>query len=95
MVDPISGLAAPKWQLQVGIVQFAKTDKTDFSVDLWWDVYSYILHLMDFYGDESFNYNRFKTKNLIPTAFRNYQAKEHQNQQNYKASNAQNKSCLI
>ena len=83
MVDPVSGLAAPKWQHQVGIVLFAMIDKTDFTVDLWWDVYSYIYHLMDYYGDESFNYSRFKTKNLIPSAFRKYQAQEHQIQQNF------------
>ena len=84
MVDPESGLAAPKWQIQVGIVQFARCDAQDFSVDLFWDVYSYIFHLMDYYGCENFNYARFRSQSLIPNAFKKYQAQEHQIQRQYR-----------
>jgi hypothetical protein len=77
MVDPVSGYAAPKWQLSCGILAFAKSDKTNFSVDLFWDIYSYIYHLMDFYGDDDFNYKKFKKTHLIPAAFGQYQSEEH------------------
>ena len=76
MVDPVSGLAAPKWQLGCGVVAFAREDRNNFTVDLFWDVYSYIFHLMDFYGDYPFNYQNFKRDRLNENAFERYQIQE-------------------
>jgi len=89
MVEPVSGLAAPKWQMGCGIVAFAREDKSDFTVDLFWDVYSYIYHLMAFYGDYEFNYQEFKNEKLNQKAFHYYQKQEHQIQEDYKRQCAQ------
>jgi hypothetical protein len=81
MSDPKSGLANAAWQRQVGIVQFVRSDFTDFSVELFWDVYSYVYNLMDYYGEDNFNYKRFKEKKLISESFKKYQEQEHAIQQ--------------
>lgn len=83
LVEPKSGLADPEFQMQVGRMAFAKTDLSDFSSDLYWDVYSYCYHLMDFYGEDDFKFEQFKKRKLIPEAFRRYQAQEHSSQQQY------------
>jgi hypothetical protein len=89
MVEPVTGLAAPKWQTGCGIVAFAREDKSNFTVDLFWDLYSYIYHLMDFYGEDDFNYQRFKKERLNEKAFKYYQKQEHQIQENYQRQLAQ------
>ena len=86
LVEPKSGLADYEFQMQVGRMAFAKTDLSDFTTSLYWDVYSYAYHLMDFYGDEDFNYEQFKKRKLIPESFRRYQAQEHGIQEQYQQS---------
>jgi hypothetical protein len=76
MVEPVSGLAAPEWQIGCGVVAFA-LENSDFSVQLFWDVYSYIFHLMDYYGENNFNYARFRKNQLNAQAFHEYQEEEH------------------
>lgn len=78
MADPKTGLADADWQRQVGIVQFVRSDYTDFSVEFFWDVYSYIFNLMDYYGEDNFNYKRFKEKKLISESFKMFQKQEHE-----------------
>lgn len=83
MVEPVSGLAAPKWQMQVGRVEFARCDKTDLDVQTFWDLYSYIYHLMDYYGNSGFNYSSFKSRHLIPKSYHKYRDQEHEIQRRY------------
>ncbi|RNA30194.1 ectomycorrhiza-upregulated zf-MYND domain-containing [Brachionus plicatilis] len=77
MVDPVSGLAGTEWQMGCGVIAFAQMNKTDFPVQLFWDLYSYIYTLMDYYGDENFDYEKFKKNQLNYKSFREYQIEEH------------------
>ena len=77
MADPKTGLAAPKWQDGVGVVAFAKTDKTDLSIHLFWQLSSYIYELMDFYTEADFSYELYEKKHLNEDAFIDYMESEH------------------
>jgi hypothetical protein len=85
LVEPVSGLAAPEWQKECGVLAFALKD-TDFSSNLFWDIYSYIYHLMDYYGESDFNYERFKKSKLNAKSFHEYQDEEHGIQANFRAN---------
>ena len=85
LVEPVSGLAAPEWQKACGVVAFALKD-ADFSSNLFWDVYSYIYHLMDYYGEDDFNYERFRRNKLNAKSFHHYQEEEHRIQADFRAN---------
>ncbi|CAF0769184.1 unnamed protein product [Brachionus calyciflorus] len=87
MVDPITGLAGPEWQQGCGIIAFARKDRTDMTVQLFWDLYSYIFHLMDYYTDDGFNYNQFRQRKLNYESFRVYQEEEHRLQEEFRQLN--------
>lgn len=70
MVNPKTGLADTKWQQECGVLCFAMKDKSKLSAKMFWDLYSYIFNLMDHYGEDTFNYNRFSKKWLIPEKFK-------------------------
>ena len=78
LADPVTGLAPHEWQNGCGIIAFARKDKTDMPVQLFWDVYSYTYHLMDYYGEDDFDYKSFKKNNLNYETFREYQLREHE-----------------
>lgn len=77
MIDPKTGEAGEEWQLGCGVVAFAKTDRTDFNIDLFWDLYFYINYLMEFYSKSNFNYENFEKIYLNPAAFKTYQENQH------------------
>ena len=84
LVDPVSGLAAPEYQIcGCGVLAFA-LEKQDFSVNLFWDLYSYIFHLMDYYGESNFNYESYRLAKLNSKSFYNYQEEEHQIQADFR-----------
>lgn len=83
LVDPVSGLAEAKWQKECGVLAFA-LENTDFSSSLFWDIYSYIYHLMDYYGESNFNYERFKRSKLNQASFHVYQEDEHRIQAEFR-----------
>ena len=85
MIDPKTGLADPEWQMECGIVAFGLLNG-DLSEQIFWDVYSYIFFLMDFYSNTEFNYDVFKKTKLNPLSFQIYQREEREAQANYRKS---------
>lgn len=51
MVKTPTGLADPKWSRRETRA-FARSDRIDFSSELFWQLYDYIYTLMDYYGDD-------------------------------------------
>jgi hypothetical protein len=82
MIDPKTGLADPEWLIECGIVAFG-LDNGDLTEELFWDVYSYIFHLMDFYTEPTWNFETICSLKLNPLAFRIYQEEEHEIQKKY------------
>ena len=70
-----------------GVVAFARSDNRDFTEQLFWDVYSYCFHLMDYYGEDNFDYAHFRKTKLIPQSFLRYQREEHRIQADYARMN--------
>jgi hypothetical protein len=87
MCDPVTGLAPRQWHdVKSGIFIFARIDLVNMTVKLWWDMYSYIYHLMDYYTFESFVYKTFKADKLNKQAFEDYQRHEHEIAMNHRLS---------
>ena len=69
LIDPGTGLAAYKYQTGCGIIQFARSDRANFTVEFFWEVFSYFFNLIDYYSEENFNYETYKNKMLNEDAF--------------------------
>lgn len=75
LVNPVTGIIPNEWQNDCGIFAFARTDRTDMSVQLFWQIYSYIKHLKEYYYDdidEEIDFVNFKKNKLNYQSFREY-----------------------
>ena len=82
MIDPKTGLADPEWNMECGVVAFA-LKHSDITEQLFWDIYSYIFHLMDFYSNPKYCYADIHLLKLNNKAFSLYQTQEHNIQKKY------------
>ena len=85
MIETSDGLAPMPWQSnahqKLGRLMFARTDGVDFDCEMFWSLYSYIFHLMDYYGNGQDEY----VANTMFTAdeFYKYKSEEDKIQADY------------
>ena len=74
---------------------FWKFEHGNITEQLFWDTYSYIFHLMDFYSHPKYLYADINDLKLNKSAFSVYQREEHNIQKMYEKDKLINMDLLI
>ena len=82
MIDLISGFADAEWQIECGIVAFFLNNGI-MTENLFWDLYSYIFHLMDYYASPQWKSTEIQKMKLNPSSFLLYQQEEREIQKKF------------